>query len=88
MCVFGNKCIQLLQSHRARSGVRKKTNNALVIDMAICVCSVLHVLLSGGYPLEMNGQSVCADYACNKCHKVAALCVCVCVRLCMLMDGG
>lgn len=37
------------------------------------VCFVLHVLLSGGYPLEMNGQGICADSVCMgiyKCQKV------------------
>lgn len=45
---------------------------ALAWPYTVCVCSVLHVLLSGGYPLEMNRQGVCADSVCsgsNKCRK-------------------
>ena len=73
--MFGNWCIELLQSDMAWLCSTGKTNNALGFGMAICsMCSVLHVLLSGGYPLEMmNRQHVCADTVClgsNKCCKV------------------
>lgn len=45
------------------SGVHKEQTMPLALawPYTVCVCSVQHVLLSGGYPLEMNRQCVCAD---------------------------
>lgn len=70
VCMLGNCRIELKQSHRSGLWGIERTNNALGVSngpFTVSVCSVLHVLLSGGYPLEMNRQCVCADNVCL-CH--------------------
>lgn len=58
--------IDILSCYRAtglNSGVYEEQTMLLALawPYTVCVCSVLHVLLSGGYPLEMNRLCIWAD---------------------------
>lgn len=70
--------IDVLSCYRATgqdSGVHEEQTMSLVLawPYTVFVRPVLHVLLSGGYPPEMNRWCVNADTVCLdsiKCHKV------------------
>lgn len=69
--------IDVLSCNRATgqdSGVHEEQTRPLALawPYTVCVCPVLQVLISGGYPPEMNRWRVSADNVCldsNKCHK-------------------